>query len=119
MTAEEKNGKKPVTHEKDDHDVYDYAYRLKNAISLTERSTKILPADKKLVNDFLNHLEAKRVSNGRLAKYCHTVRKARREPRRPAGVGHEERHRGALNLDTEAGIHAPHSLGLSPKSTTT
>jgi len=72
MSAKGKTGR---AKDKDDDDVYDYAYRLANAIKLTGESAKIIPADKKLISDFLNHLQAKRVSDGRMAKYCHTVRK--------------------------------------------
>jgi len=57
-----------------DNDVYNYSYDLANALSLLERSEKIGRPDKELVRGFIEHLRAKRVSTGRLAKYAFTVK---------------------------------------------
>ena len=54
--------------------IYNYAYRLSNALSLVDRSEVIGPHDKELIKGFIRHLEAKRVSTGRLAKYAYTLK---------------------------------------------
>lgn len=59
----------------EEENVYDYAYALSNALSLIDRLEKIILDDKNLIKDFLHHLEAKRVSTGRLAKYANHLRK--------------------------------------------
>jgi integrase/recombinase XerD len=53
----------------DSEDVYDYEYRLQNAISLVTKSEKISQKDKEHISRFLDLLRALRVSKGRLAKY--------------------------------------------------
>ena len=57
-----------------DNDVYNYSYGLANALSLLKRSEKVGRPDKELVRGFIEHLRAKRVSTGRLAKYAFTVK---------------------------------------------
>ncbi|MGI0091841.1 MAG: tyrosine-type recombinase/integrase [Nitrososphaerales archaeon] len=52
----------------DTNDVYNFEYKLKNALSLLERA-KISPQDKQKILDFVDLLKALRVSKGRIAKY--------------------------------------------------
>jgi integrase/recombinase XerD len=52
-----------------ENDIYDYEYRLANAISLIHRSTKISLRDKDLIRGFDRVLQATNVSVGRRAKY--------------------------------------------------
>jgi hypothetical protein len=53
----------------DSDDVYDFEYKLRNAISLLERTEKITPHDKEKIWEFIELLKVLRVSKGRLAKY--------------------------------------------------
>ncbi|MGI0092130.1 MAG: tyrosine-type recombinase/integrase, partial [Nitrososphaerales archaeon] len=53
----------------DENDIYDYQYRLANAFSLIDRSTKISSRDKDLIRGFDKVLQATNVSIGRRAKY--------------------------------------------------
>ncbi|MGD0318930.1 MAG: tyrosine-type recombinase/integrase [Nitrososphaerales archaeon] len=55
-------------------DVYDYAYSLRNSLKRLDESTMLSERDKELIRGFIEHLRAKRVSTGRLAKYTFTVR---------------------------------------------
>jgi len=49
-------------------EVYNYRYALSNALDLLGRSQKIGGADRELIRGFIEHLRAKGVSIGRLAK---------------------------------------------------
>lgn len=59
---------------KEDDDIYDYAYSLRNSLRRLYESTTLSARDKEFVLGFLEHLKAKRVSTGRLAKYAFTIR---------------------------------------------
>jgi site-specific recombinase XerD len=63
----EKKGREP-------DDVYDYAYSLRNSVKRLDESNVLSDRDKELIRGFLEHLRAKRVSAGRLAKYAFTLR---------------------------------------------
>jgi integrase len=58
----------------DESDIYDYQYRLANAISLIQRSTKISARDKELIWNFDKMLQATNVSIGRRAKYLYHLK---------------------------------------------
>jgi integrase len=53
---------------------YDYDYWLRNANDLLHRSTKISSKDKELVREFIDHLRARAVGTGRLAKHVFKLR---------------------------------------------
>jgi integrase/recombinase XerD len=53
----------------DTTDVYDFEYKLKNAISLLQKAQNISQEDKKKIWEFVELLKALRVSKGRIAKY--------------------------------------------------
>jgi hypothetical protein len=55
-------------------DVYDYEYALRNSLKRLDESEVLSGRDKELIQGFIEHLSAKRVSTGRLAKYAFTVR---------------------------------------------
>ena len=59
---------------KRDDDIYDYAYALRNSLKRLDDSKLLSERDKDLIRGFLEHLRAKRVSTGRLAKYAFTIR---------------------------------------------
>jgi site-specific recombinase XerD len=56
-------------------DVYDYGYALRNSLKRLDESGILSEGDKDIVREFLEHLRAKRVSTGRLAKYGFTIRR--------------------------------------------
>jgi hypothetical protein len=62
-------------HKKEEYDVYDYGYALRNALKRLDESEILSDGDKELIREFLEHLRAKRVSTGRLAKYGFTIRR--------------------------------------------
>ena len=64
-----------VKNHKEEDDVYDYAYLLRNALKRLDGSVILSEPDKDLIRGFLEQLRAKRVSTGRLAKYAFTIRR--------------------------------------------
>ena len=60
---------------KEADDVYDYSYSLRNSLKRLDESETLSEGDKDIIREFLEHLSAKRVSTGRLAKYGFTVRR--------------------------------------------
>jgi integrase/recombinase XerD len=60
---------------KEADDVYDYCYALRNSLKRLDESEILSGGDKELIREFLEHLRAKRVSTGRLAKYGFTIRR--------------------------------------------
>jgi len=57
---------------KEADDVYDYSYALRNSLKRLDESGILSEGDKELIREFLEHLRAKRVSTGRLAKSSRT-----------------------------------------------
>jgi len=53
---------------KEADDVYDYNYALRDSLKRLDESEILSEGDKELIREFLEHLRAKRVSTGRLAK---------------------------------------------------
>ena len=73
---------------KEADDVYDYSYALRNSLKRLGESKILSEGDKDIIREFLEHLRAKRVSTGRLAKYGFTIRRLTehlRVPIRDAG----------------------------------
>ena len=60
---------------KEADDVYDYGYALRNSLKRLDESEILSEGDKEIIREFLEHLRAKRVSTGRLAKYGFTIRR--------------------------------------------
>jgi integrase/recombinase XerD len=60
---------------KEADDVYDYGYALRNSLKRLDESKILSEGDKDIIREFLEHLRAKRVSTGRLAKYGFTIRR--------------------------------------------
>jgi site-specific recombinase XerD len=63
-----------VKNHKED-DVYDYSYALRNSLKRLDESEILSEGDKDIIREFLEHLRARRVSTGRLAKYGFTIRR--------------------------------------------
>jgi hypothetical protein len=64
-----------VKDHKEEDDVYDYGYALRNSLKRLDESEILSEGDKEFIREFLEHLRAKRVSTGRLAKYGFTIRR--------------------------------------------
>jgi site-specific recombinase XerD len=64
-----------VKNHKEEDDVYHYGYSLRNSLKRLDESEILSDGDKELIREFLEHLRAKRVSTGRLAKYGFTIRR--------------------------------------------
>ncbi|HXW36523.1 MAG TPA: hypothetical protein VEJ36_01270 [Nitrososphaerales archaeon] len=60
---------------KEADDVYNYSYALRNSLKRLDESEILSEGDKDIIREFLEHLRAKRVSTGRLAKYGFTIRR--------------------------------------------
>jgi hypothetical protein len=64
-----------VKNHKEEDDVYDYGYSLRNSLKRLDESENLSEGDKDIIREFLEHLRANRVSAGRLAKYGFTIRR--------------------------------------------
>jgi site-specific recombinase XerD len=90
-------------------DVYDYAYSLRNSIKRLDESNALSYGDKDLIRGFLDHLRAKRVSAGRLAKYAFTLRQLMEQlgvPIERAGRKDIER----LSIWVQENGYSPHTI---------
>jgi hypothetical protein len=68
LKAKEQGRKQKSERFNDSEDVYDYEYRLQNAISLVTRSEKISQKDKEPIARFMDLLRALRVSKVRCSE---------------------------------------------------
>jgi hypothetical protein len=62
-----------VKNHMDEDEDYDYGYSLRNSLKRLDESKILSEEDKQFIREFLEHLRAKRVSTGRLAKYGFTI----------------------------------------------
>jgi hypothetical protein len=67
MQAKQLGKRQKTSQFKDTDDVYNFEYKLQNALSLLHRA-KITQHDKQKILDFVGLLRALRVSKGRIAK---------------------------------------------------
>jgi site-specific recombinase XerD len=98
-----------VKNHKDEYDVYDYSYSLRNSLKRLDESGILSEGDKQLIREFLEHLRAKRVSTGRLAKYGFTIRRLTEHlgvPVRNAGRKDIER----LSIWVQEQGYSPHTI---------
>lgn len=98
-----------VKNHKEEDDVYDYGYALRNALKLLDESEILSDGDKELIREFLEHLRAKRVSTGRLAKYGFSIRRLTEHlgvPIRNAGRKDIER----LSIWVQEQGYSPHTI---------
>ena len=98
-----------VKNHKEEDDVYDYSYSLRNSLKRLDKSEILSEGDKKLIREFLEHLRAKRVSTGRLAKYGFTIRRLTEHlgvPIRDAGRKDIER----LSIWVQEQGYSPHTI---------
>ena len=98
-----------VKNHKEEDDVYDYGYALRNALKRLDESEILSEGDKELIREFLEHLRAKRVSTGRLAKYGFTIRRLTEHlgvPIRNAGRKDIER----LSIWVQEQGYSPHTI---------
>jgi site-specific recombinase XerD len=94
---------------KEADDVYDYSYPLRNSLKRLDESEILSEGDKELIREFLEHLRAKRVSTGRLAKYGFTIRRLTEHmgvPIRNAGRKDIER----LSIWVQEQGYSPHTI---------
>jgi len=94
---------------KEADDVYDYGYALRNSLKRLDESKILSEGDKELIREFLEHLRAKRVSTGRLAKYGFTIRRLTEHlgvPIRNAGRKDIER----LSIWVQEQGYSPHTI---------
>jgi site-specific recombinase XerD len=98
-----------VKNHKEEDDVYDYAYALRNSLKRLDGSEILSDGDKELIREFLEHLRAKRVSTGRLAKYGFTIKRLTEHlgvPIRNAGRRDIER----LSIWVQEEGYSPHTI---------
>ncbi len=98
-----------MKNHKEEDDVYDYGYALRNALKLLDESEILSDGDKELIREFLEHLRAKRVSTGRLAKYGFSIRRLTEHlgvPIRNAGRKDIER----LSIWVQEQGYSPHTI---------
>ena len=94
---------------KDADDVYDYGYALRNSLKRLDESKILSEGDRDIIREFLEHLRAKRVSTGRLAKYGFTIRRFTEHlgvPIRNAGRKDIER----LSIWIQEQGYSPHTI---------
>jgi integrase/recombinase XerD len=94
---------------KEADDVYNYRYALRNSLKRLDESEILSEGDKELIREFLEHLRAKRVSAGRLAKYGFTIRRLTEHlgvPVRNAGRKDIER----LSIWVQEQGYSPHTI---------
>jgi site-specific recombinase XerD len=98
---------------KEEDDVYDYGYALRNSLKRLDESEILSEGDKDIIREFLEHLRAKRVSTGRLAKYGFTIRRLTERigvPIRSATRKDIER----LSIWVQEQGYSPHTIQDSP-----
>jgi integrase/recombinase XerD len=94
---------------KEADDVYNYGYALRNSLKRLDESEILSEGDKELIREFMEHLRAKRVSTGRLAKYGFTIRRLTEHmgvPIRNAGRKDIER----LSIWVQEQGYSPHTI---------
>jgi site-specific recombinase XerD len=94
---------------KEADDVYDYSYALRNSLKRLDESEILSEGDKDIIREFLEHLKAKRVSTGRLAKYGFTIRRLTEHlgvPIRNAGRKDIEK----LSIWVQGQGYSPHTI---------